>query len=109
MFGNKTNITGVDFYNNTVINNDYKNIEENNSLKLDFERITFNLVINTNSKDVVVNCENPDVSYYVGINPLAGEYLFTSIFTFSSNDTSDYYVSVKYNEKIIIIGKIKMI
>ena len=109
MFANTTNITANDFYNNTTINNDYKSISENNTLKFDFERVTFNLVVTNNSKQVFINCENPDVSYYIGLNPLTSDYLFTSTFTFSFNDTSEYYVSIKYNEKIIIIGKIKMI
>lgn len=105
MFSKKSNITANDFYNNQAIQDEFVNVDE-----IDFlDSIRFIYRIETNVKKIKIYCNRSDVSYYVGLNPLNDTYVFTSDFEFALDNTSEYYISIKTNSKIIIIDTINLL
>ena len=99
MFSKKSDIIAQDFYNNDAIQSDFIQVKKDIS-GLNLDLISYKLKIENNLKKVIINCNNPYVSYYVGLIPLTATFIYNSNFIFDITDVSDYYVCVKYNNNI---------
>lgn len=108
MFSKKSNIIAQDFYNNDAIQSDFIQIKKEIVL-LNLDLISYKLKVENNVKTVTINSDNGYISYYVGLYPLTDTFIYNSTFIFNISDISEYYVCINYNNKIIILGIIKLI
>lgn len=103
IFSSPSTTSLIKFNNYTYC--DYEDLEKREELStIDIGKLSFTKsIVDTNTLITINSVKNETITYYIGTNPLTGTYTISNVFSFNSSDNTEYYVSVKNSEQIIVI------